>query len=254
MALQRLSVMKKKIILSATYKNHEKLQSVTRHIPNLLTCANLFMGCLGIVEVFRGNILNVPFFIWIAVIFDFLDGFLARLLGVTSSIGKELDSLADMVTFGLLPSILIYSLIEQNWEHNQWVPIIAFMIAIFSALRLAKFNVDARQSEIFIGLPTPANALFFSSFPLLIVKNYYGIGEIVMNPIFLIAATIIFSFLLVAELPLFALKFKSYNWKGNEVKYIFLMISIGMLILLGFAAIPLIIILYLILSLLLKFL
>lgn len=227
--------------------------AVKRHIPNILTCGNLLMGCLGIVEVFRGNILNVPILIWVACILDFFDGFAARILNVSSGIGKELDSLADMVTFGVLPSMLIFHLLEQSLPGSGFLPFLAFLLAIFSAIRLAKFNVDTRQTDSFIGLPTPANALFFSSFPIIIVKNTFNLGQVILQPAVLIGTTILFSYLLIAEIRLFSLKFKSFKWHENKLKYIFLLISLLLLVFVGIAAIPLIILLYLILSLLSNF-
>ncbi|OZA56958.1 MAG: CDP-diacylglycerol--serine O-phosphatidyltransferase, partial [Sphingobacteriales bacterium 39-40-5] len=140
-----------------------------KHIPNSVTCLNLFSGCLGIVFAFQGNLIWASYAIVIAAVFDFFDGMLARLLKAYSDIGKELDSLADMVSFGVLPSVIIYQLFALSPQIDfgaDWLSFSAFIIAVFSALRLAKFNIDTRQSENFIGLPTPANALLIASFPL----------------------------------------------------------------------------------------
>lgn len=221
--------------------------NIKKHIPNTLTCANLICGCIGIVAVFNGNLLLAPYLIWLAAIFDFFDGFAARLLKVSSPIGGELDSLADNVTFGLLPASIVYAML-QGHALPEWVPYLAFVIAVFSALRLAKFNVDTRQAEHFIGLPTPANALFFSSFPLILEYSSLPL-DFINEPWFLLSTAFIFSFLLVAELPLFALKFKSFKWQDNKVKYIFLIVSVALLIIFRFVAIPLIIILYILVSL-----
>lgn len=185
--------------------------------------------------------------VWLAAIFDFFDGFAARLLKVSSPIGKELDSLADMLTFGFLPAALIFQMLRMQ-EVNEWVPYLAFIIAVFSALRLAKFNIDTRQTTSFIGLPTPANALFLSSFPAILYYSDLPV-DFIREPWFLLACTVIFSFLLVAELPLFALKFNDFSWTGNKLKYIFLLTSVLLIILLKFVAIPLIIILYVLVSL-----
>ncbi len=202
---------------------------------------------MGVAAAFEGQLALATYMIWLAAIFDFFDGFAARLLNVSSPIGGELDSLADMVTFGFLPSAMVFNMLQEN-ELPFWVPYLAFVIAVFSALRLAKFNVDTRQTTSFIGLPTPANALFISAFPLIL--EYSGLPlEFISNPWFLIVCSFTLSFLLVAELPLFALKFKSFKWQDNKLKYIFLIASLVLIILLKFVAIPLIIILYILLSL-----
>ncbi|AHM62564.1 phosphatidylserine synthase [Flammeovirgaceae bacterium 311] len=219
--------------------------SIRHYIPNALTCSNLVCGCLGIVEVLEGNMIWGPYLIWLAAIFDFFDGFAARSLKVSSPIGGELDSLADMVTFGLLPSIILFAMLRET-AVPAWVPYLAFIVAIYSAIRLAKFNVDTRQTTSFIGVPTPANALLISSFPL-ILQRQPG-WEFMRHPAFLLAVAFIMSFLLVAELPLFALKFKDFSWAHNRVKYIFLVLSLLLIIFFNFVAIPLIILLYVLLS------
>lgn len=224
--------------------------NIKKHIPNALTCFNLISGCVGVVAAFEGNFILVPYMVWLAAIFDFFDGFAARMLKVSSPIGKELDSLADMVTFGFLPAALIFQMLRQE-NLAPWVPYLAFLIAVFSALRLAKFNVDTRQSTSFIGLPTPANALFLSSFPIILLYSDLPL-DFIQTPWFLLSCTFIFSYLLVAELPLFALKFDSFRWANNKIKYIFLLTSVLLIILLKFVAIPLIIILYIILSLIIR--
>ena len=221
--------------------------TIRRHIPNALTCCNLLCGCVGIVFVFEGQLLLAPFLIWLAAIFDFLDGFAARMLKVSSPIGGELDSLADNVTFGLLPAIIVFDLLRQS-VLPEWVPYLAFVIAIFSALRLAKFNVDTRQTDRFIGLPTPANALFISALPLILAYSNLPF-DFLGAPWFLLACSFILSFLLVAELPLLALKFKNFSWAENKLKYIFLAISVVLVIFLKFVAIPLVIVLYILVSL-----
>jgi CDP-diacylglycerol--serine O-phosphatidyltransferase len=229
--------------------------SIKAYIPNALTCSNLVCGCLGMVEVLEGNIIWAPYLIWLAAFFDFLDGFAARALKVSSPIGGELDSLADMVTFGLLPATLVYYMIRVE-TGDTWVPYLAFIVAVFSAIRLAKFNVDTRQTTSFIGVPTPANALFLSSFPLILEHDSAGFLPIdfnfIANPYFLISISFAMSFLLVAELPLFALKFKNYGWADNKLKYIFLLLSVVLIFLFKFVAIPLIILLYILLSILKK--
>jgi CDP-diacylglycerol---serine O-phosphatidyltransferase len=199
--------------------------------------------------VFLSELTYATYLVWAAAIFDFLDGFLARQLNAFSLIGKELDSLADMVTFGVLPAMIMFNLISYS-SSSIYLPYISFLIAIFSALRLANFNIDTRQLSSFIGLPTPANALFISSLPVIIAMDQWGINNLILNTITLLTITIIFSFLLVAELPLFSLKFKNYAWKSNQIRYLFLTISILLLISLKFVALPLIILIYIILSIL----
>jgi len=233
-------------------------------IPNIMTLGNLLCGCLGIVFVFEGNLLWASYLIFIAGILDFLDGFVARLLNQHSEIGKQLDSLADMVTFGVLPSFIIAKLIQISTTKNTvlsdllptnllsqiHLPTLAyaaFILALFSCLRLAKFNIDTRQSDSFIGVPTPANAFVVAAFPLILEFNP-EFKYIILNSTTLIAYTLIMSYLLISEIPLFALKFKSFSWVSNQIKYIFLILSVILLVALQFVAIPLIIFLYIILS------
>jgi len=224
---------------------------IRRNLPNALTCGNLLCGCIGIVEVFHGNIILSCYLIGVALIFDFFDGFLARLLKVSSPIGRDLDSLADMVTFGVLPSVIVFQLLMQSTPQNMdelWKAYLAFPIAIFSAIRLAKFNNDSRQSDTFIGVPTPANALLIGSLPI-IVHQYGGIWEeIIVNTNNLLILTAVMSFLLVAELPLIALKFKTFSWKGNQIRYSFIILSLLLLIFFQILAIPTILLLYISLS------
>lgn len=234
---------------------------IKQNIPNFLTCCNLVCGCLAIQKTFAGDALLAVYLVGIAAILDFLDGFAARLLRVSSPIGKDLDSLADMVTFGVVPGVIMYSMIFSSYmntsldvsfeiiESKLYLCYIAFLIPVFSAIRLAKFNNDTRQSESFIGLPTPANAILVSSL-ILIPKEYSGN----FSPVILSVLTVVLSLLLVAPLPLFALKFKSFGWQGNEIRYVFLGLSLGLLIVLQFLGIPLIIVLYIVLSLLNKLL
>lgn len=228
--------------------------NIKKHIPNTLTCANLLSGCIGIVIVLNGRPEWAAYFVWLAALFDFLDGFVARLLKVQSPIGKELDSLADMVTFGVLPAMVMFYLIghgmpyDGNLESIPVMPFLSyagFLLAVFAALRLAKFNIDTRQSDSFIGVPTPAMALFITSLPL--VYNRTGL-EWIMNPYFLVFIAIVFSFLMVAEIKLLALKFKDFTWANNKLRFILILLSLAMLVTLGIAAIPLVIILYVTLS------
>ena len=250
---------------------------IKKNIPNLFTLGNLFCGCVAIVFAFGGNLVWSAYMVGICCVFDFLDGLVARALNVHSEIGKQLDSLADMVSFGVVPGVIMFELIKFTFlfngqeeklglsgreflVHNYFeeiFPYIGFVVTIFSAIRLAKFNLDERQTNSFIGLPTPANAIFISSLPLLIMGPFAIInaeGFITHNLIYLmnlyslIGITVISSFLLVSSLPLFALKFKNFLWADNKVRYVFLLLSLALLIIFKFAGIPLIIILYIILS------
>jgi len=220
--------------------------SLKKHIPNLLTLSNLLCGVLGIVYAMNGNLQMAAYLIWLAAIFDFLDGFAARKLNVSTPIGKELDSLADMVTFGVLPSIIIYKMVPSmsgSWAY------LSFSIALFSALRLAKFNIDSRQTDQFIGLPTPASAFFISALPFIVRDNLLGIGNLLNGPV-LLSISVVLSLLLVSEIRLFSLKFKDFKWENNSIRFIFALISVILLVLLKIASIPVIILLYMVLSLL----
>lgn len=210
--------------------------AITRQIPNTLTCCNLISGCIASYNAFFGLFETAFLFIAIGAVFDFFDGMSARLLGVSSPIGKELDSLADDVTFGVAPSAMLYTLLASaSWPAplqplSGVLPFAAFVMAAFSALRLAKFNLDERQSSSFIGLPTPANTLFWAA---LIV----GAGDSLASSAAGIAATmalmLVCCWLLVAEIPMFALKFKTWGWRGNEIKYIFVATSAAIIAVLG---------------------
>jgi CDP-diacylglycerol--serine O-phosphatidyltransferase len=223
--------------------------TIKKHIPNFITCLNLLSGCIGITEAFKGNLVNAALLIIAGAIFDFFDGFVARLVKASSPIGKDLDSLADVITFGLLPGIILYNLLSINENLPFGINYIPLIVPVFSALRLAKFNNDPRQTGSFIGVPTPANALLIGSLPLITEFNTeLNLNDIIFNPYFVISLSIIMSLLLVSEIPLFALKFKTFNWKENQIIYIFLLISLILLLLIKVAAIPLIVILYVILS------
>lgn len=224
-----------------------------KHIPNVITSANLLCGCLGVTQIAQGEFVIAAVLVLMGAFFDFFDGLAARLLKVGSAMGAELDSLADVITFGLVPSYLVFEML------NEITPspfnYLAFSLAVFSAVRLAKFNTDSRQTDSFIGLPTPANALFWISFPLIAWQlensTWFEIDFIqpILNTNWIIYTLIIlFSYLLVAELPLLSLKFKSFTWKGNEFRFILLLISTVLIAVFLFSAIPFIITLYLILS------
>jgi CDP-diacylglycerol--serine O-phosphatidyltransferase len=223
-------------------------QYIKKHIPNAITCGNLLAGCLGIHFCYQSNLTGAASMIFLAATFDFADGFVARLLKVSSPIGKELDSLADVVSFGLLPGFIVFHLINKASIIDNNYAFIAFIIPVFSALRLAKFNIDTRQTDSFIGLPTPANAIFFAGFPFIIENDTIGWGNILLQTNLLILLAITMSVLLVIELPLFALKFKNYIFAENKLKYIFLGLSLLILLAGSFVAIPIIIVLYIALS------
>ena len=210
---------------------------IKKHIPNTITCLNLISGCIATYWAFQGDYRMALLFIIIGAVFDFFDGMVARLLHVSSPIGKELDSLADDITFGFAPSAIIFSYLIPLTPHlSPLTPYLAFILAAFSALRLAKFNLDERQALGFIGLPTPANALFWGA----LIGGLQGY-DIHFEGIewCIIAGIFISSYLLISEIPMFALKFKTWGWKGNEIKYIFLLTCIPMLFLgiFGLAAI-----------------
>ena len=218
-----------------------------KHIPNPITCLNLISGCIATYWAFQGDYQLALLFIIIGAVFDFFDGMTARLLHVSSPIGKELDSLADDITFGFAPSAIVFSFLSPLTSHiSPLIPYLAFVMAAFSALRLAKFNLDERQALGFIGLPTPANALFWGS---LVVGLEESGSFVAANNWWAILLLMFFScYLLVSEIPMFALKFKTWGWKGNEIKYIFLITCIPLLLLLGVSGIAAIIAWYIILS------
>lgn len=217
-----------------------------KHIPNFLTCLNLFSGCIALVLIFKGELITASYFVVLSGIFDFFDGFAARLLKAYSPMGKELDSLADVISFGAVPGALLFKLLGDIlgpdliiWAFG------AFLITVFSALRLAKFNIDERQGDMFIGLNTPANTMVIMSIPHIIplvpaFANAWPFIILILIPIS--------CFLLVCELPFIAIKFKDFSWKNNKLRYIFIIGSAVLIILFKFAAIPLAILLYIILS------
>ena len=224
---------------------------VTKHIPNTLTSCNLISGCIAIVFALSANYTMALTFIVVGAVFDFFDGMSARLLGVSSPIGKELDSLADVVTFGVAPSSMIYTLLltldKSGWNETlaSAVPYVAFVMAAFSAIRLAKFNLDERQTTSFIGLPTPANALFWAA---LIVGGEDMLVAQSHVILLLIVLVFISSWLLVAEIPMFALKFKHWGWHENRIKYVFLVSCLPILLIFGISGISVIIAWYICLS------
>ncbi len=231
-----------------------------KHIPNAITCLNLLCGCLAVISVTIGNPLLAAYLVVAAAIFDFFDGFAARLLKVSSPIGAELDSLADMVTFGVVPGLMLLHYLSGgiftlggvgDFLQNP-VLLVPFLVPVFSALRLAKFNVDTRQTDSFRGLPTPASALWVISIPLMIefmpFHMWWNPETVIVDNWFIISSSIGLSALMVSDIPLLAMKFKSFSWKGNGVRYTFLIISLVLLIILRPVAIPIILSLYVLIS------
>ena len=245
--------------------------SFRRHIPNVVTLLNLFSGCIAVIFAVYGNFVVAAFFVFLGIFFDFFDGLLARKLNVQSPLGIQLDSLADLITSGVVPGIIMFKLIsftvdapdystyDDSWNsifHWQGfklsiLPLIGLLIPLASAYRLAKFNLDEDQQSYFKGLPVPANTLLILSLPLILeYQNSDLMNNIIINKWFLIGLTLLSCYLLNSNIKLFALKFKDYGFKNNAIRYIFLIISLIALIVLKFAAIPLIIAFYIIMSLL----
>ena len=225
--------------------------SIKKHIPNTITCCNLFSGCVACVMAFRCNFELAMAFIVLGAVFDFFDGMVARLLHVSSPMGVQIDSLADDITFGIAPATIVFSYMQNRLlypaylEDIVWLlPYAAFLIAVFSAYRLAKFNIDTRQTNTFIGLPTPANALFWSS---LITGGGAWLNDLNAGWVLLLGLIALFSYFLVSEIPMFSLKFKNLSWRSNRIRYIFLLCCLPML-LFGFLAPVAIISWYLLLS------
>ena len=209
--------------------------TVRKHIPNFITMLNLFTGSVAVYFALNGNFTVSFFSNRISRCFDFLDGLAARALKAYSPMGKELDSLADVISFGLAPGFIVFSLVEQQSQLPEWLKFVGLIIPVFSALRLAKFNIDENQTTSFIGLPTPANAIFWAGMG-------YSFSEwMIENPLLTIALTIILSGLLVSKLPMFSLKFKSLKWNQNRMQYIFLAGCVLLLIIFGWNAFALII-------------
>lgn len=235
-----------------------------RHIPNLITLINLLSGTIAVMLAVEGNLVLAGVFVLIGIFFDFFDGLVARILNVQSELGKQLDSLADMVTSGVVPGIIMYQLLKQSsvlWNEEgisptslftegiAYLPLLGLIITLASAYRLANFNIDERQSTSFIGLPTPAATLFVISLPFIMQYNSCDFAvELLKNQWFLITVTLVLSYLMNANIPLFSLKFKDFSFKNNAIKYIFIITSILLLIFLQFVAIPIIIVLYVLFS------
>jgi CDP-diacylglycerol--serine O-phosphatidyltransferase len=223
--------------------------NIKRHIPNIITLLNLFCGCVALIFAKDSNFEMAFYFVCLGIFLDFFDGFFARLFKVSSPLGLQLDSLADMVTSGVVPGFVMFSMMSNNNDVTSWFPYLGFLITLGSCYRLANFNIDTRQTDSFIGLPTPANALFILSLPL--VLKYTGsllVLEILVNPWVLLGITLFSAFILNAEIALFSLKVKNFNLKGNALQIFFLAICLLLLIFLHYAGIPLIILTYILLS------
>jgi CDP-diacylglycerol--serine O-phosphatidyltransferase len=239
-----------------------------KQIPNIITSLNLLCGCVAILFAASGDLVSASFFAFAGIFFDFFDGLAARLLHAQSQVGLELDSLADAVTSGVVPGIVMVQLLSEaltghslditnifaadgwNTSFMSYLPFIGLLITVASAYRLAKFNVDTRQTSSFIGLPTPANTLLILSLPLILTfQGSQEITNFILSPWFLIGLTVVSCVLLNAALPLFALKFKTWDFKTNAVRYVFLVLSIVLIVLLKFIAIPVIILVYILISL-----
>jgi len=239
-----------------------------KQIPNIITSLNLLCGCVAIMFAVSGDLVSASFFAFAGIFLDFIDGLAARVLNAQSQVGLQLDSLADVVTSGVLPGIVMVQLLSEaltgtsldisaifsstsnNTSIESYLPFIGLLIAVASGYRLAKFNIDTRQTTSFIGLPVPANTLLILSLPLIIsFQASQQITEVILTPWFLIIITLVSCVLLNAEIPLFGLKFKTWNFKENAVRYLFLIASILLLVVLKFIAIPIIIFLYILVSL-----
>jgi len=240
----------------------QKIYKMTfkKHIPNIITSLNLLSGIIALFYAVFGQLEFAGLFVVFGIGFDFFDGFAARLLNVQGELGKQLDSMADMVTSGVVPGIIMFQLllratsnssIETIFELGTFeiIPFIGLLIIVASAYRLAKFNIDTRQSDSFIGLPTPANTLLIVSLSWIIAYSDLDFfTSLLKNPYILVGITVVCSYLLNAEIPLFALKFKNYSWKDNGYKFVFLAVSVALLVTMQFIAVPLIILLYVLIS------
>ncbi len=235
--------------------------SIKKHIPNTITLLNLLAGLLALIHAFNGNYNEAFSLVCLGIFFDYWDGFFARIWKVQSPIGLQLDSLADMVTSGVVPGLVMYKMLADIQENQSQynltedtyymgvVPYLGFLITLASCYRLAKFNIDTRQTDSFIGLPTPANALLIMSIPMIqFHSEFEWLVDFLSNPYVLVGITVLSSYLLNAEIPLFSLKVKSFSWEKYKMQVVFLILSLILLILLEFIAIPIIILLYVILS------
>ncbi len=231
------------------------MMTIKKHIPNAITLLNLFCGCVAAVFALNKDYEMVFYFVSLGIFLDFFDGFFARLFQVTSPLGLQLDSLADMVTSGVVPGIVMYQLLASSSSYPQWGwavepwPFLGFLITLGSCYRLANFNIDTRQTDSFIGLPTPANTLFIISLPLvLLYSDSMLVLELLTNPWVLLGISLFSVYMLNAEIPLFSLKIKKFSWKGNALQLGFLLSSVVLVLFFQYAGIPLVIVLYVLLS------
>ena len=235
--------------------------NIKKHIPNIITLGNLFCGTLAVIYAVNSDFIATALFVVLGIGFDFFDGFVARILNVQGELGKQLDSLADMVTSGVVPGIVMLQLLTKAFHTDvvgyfgtenpsqSYVPYVGLLLTLFAGYRLAKFNIDERQTDSFIGLPTPAMSLFVISLPLITTfASQSFFVSLIHNKIFLIMITLLLSFVMVAELPLFSLKFKNYAFKDNGIKYVFLILAVVLLVVLQFVALPIIILMYILFS------
>ena len=244
--------------------------TLKKHIPNLITLLNLLSGTIAVFFAVKEQLVLASFFVFLGIFFDFFDGLVARVLNVQGELGKQLDSLADVVTSGVVPGIVLLQLISASLTKGSWkmgsglitdlvtkdffnstflISITGLLFTLGAAYRLAKFNIDERQTSAFIGLPTPAAALVVLSLPLILNYSTNQLAtNLIQNVWFLVGLTLLLCYLMNAEIPLFSLKFKEYSWKTNKVKFIFILLTALLSILFKFIAIPLVILLYVLLS------
>lgn len=223
--------------------------SIKKYIPNLITLLNLLCGCIAVVFASRSQFDMAFFFVCGGIFLDFFDGFFARLFKVSSPLGLQLDSLADMVTSGVTPGLVMFQLLSNGNTLPAWFPFLGFLVTLGSCYRLANFNIDTRQTDSFIGLPTPANALFIMSLPLVLQHtDSLVLLEMLVNPWLLLAISVFSAFILNAEIPLFSLKIKKIGFKGNELPILFMLYAAVLLVWLTYAALPVIILSYIVLS------
>ena len=220
---------------------------MTKHIPNTITCLNLLSGCVAVIFALSGCYWGVVACVALSALFDFCDGLAARLLKAYSPMGKELDSLADLVSFGLVPALMLYTLLREYLPQEcTWVAYVALLIPIFAALRLAKFNIDDSQATTFKGLPVPANAIWWLGACRLLMDSASGDATLWLS----VAAVPVLCYLMVCNLPMFSLKFAGLAWKGNELRFLLIILSVALLVWQGIAGCAAIIGLYVVLSIL----
>lgn len=224
------------------------MNKLVKSIPNTLTCCNLFSGCVAAVFAFWGDFDYAAIAVVVAAVFDFFDGFAARGLKAFSPLGGDLDSLADMVSFGLAPGVVLYSYLcaTKTGTAHEVLPFVAFLIPVFSALRLAKFNIDTRQTTSFIGLPTPANALFWVF--AIATLSHHGLSLSPLGIVVVVAIELLTCYLMVSELPMFSLKFHDFSWANNKIRYVFLALSLILILVLRMESMPIIIVMYILMS------